>query len=159
VRRISRGMMPAGSDAGALLQALEQFAHARQEEGLWCSVRARGDFNAVAPDVAAQLYRIVQEAVTNAQRHGAATRIRVTLAQAGSRYRLTVADNGSGGKLSRIPGWHPGLGLKSMRARAAAIEGQLSLDVGSAGGCRVRVTWELSSPARDAGHGFSAGAT
>jgi PAS domain S-box-containing protein len=142
VRQISRGIMPAGSEGGALQQALEHFAQdVSAIAGVRCSVARRGDFGDVPAQVGGHLYRIVQEATHNALRHGQATRIRITLARAGPACRLTVRDNGRGADFGGVARTSPGLGLRSMQARAAAIGGQLALTTAPGGGARVQVCW------------------
>lgn len=141
-RELSRGIMPVGTDAGALLHALEQFAaRTGDHPGLECSVRARGDFTHVGSEAGTHLYRIVQEAVANAIRHGQATRVRIALVQHRGHHRLVIRDNGSGCEFGEVQEAHPGMGLRSMRARTLAIGGRLDLDCPRGRGCRVRVTW------------------
>ena len=134
--------MPAGSEGGVLQQALEHFAQDLSAiAGVRCSVAQRGDFGDVPAQVGGHLYRIVQEATHNALRHGQATRIRITLARAGPACRLTVRDNGRGADFGIAARTSPGLGLRSMQARAAAIGGQLALTSAPGGGGRVQVCW------------------
>ncbi len=85
--------------------------------------------------VALDLYRIVQECVTNAMRHGTPKEVRVTLDQAGGGLRLTVADDG-GGSLRNSD---PGHGILGIRERVAAMGG--TLDMTETGrGVQVAVT-------------------
>lgn len=147
VREISRGMVPAGTERGALLQALEQFAHTLTEvNGVTSSVRARGSLDQVEPDVATHVYRIVQEAATNGMRHGGADVLRIHVAQVGECWRVTVLDNGSGCDPEKLTRMNAGMGIRSMHARARAIGARLELGLRPSGGCRVRLTW--TQPAR-----------
>lgn len=142
LRRISRGLMPAGSDAGALLPALEQFAQDIGElQGVTCTVRWRGEFTDVSPTVGGHLFRIVQEATANALRHGRAKHLRLRLAQAERACSLTISDDGAGCDFRVLPRSHPGIGLQSMEARAGAIDGKLEIRCAGSGGCTVRVCW------------------
>lgn len=151
VRGISRGLMPAGTDSGGLLHALEQFAaDLNDTRGVLCMLRARGAFATLGPEEATHVFRVVQEAVANALRHGRATELRIVLCEWHGRWRISVADNGRGCDFDRLPGTHPGLGLRSMQARARALGGELELGPDAWGGCRVRVTW-AASPARRSG--------
>ena len=84
---------------------------------------------------------MVQEAVTNAVRHGQARRIAVHLARAGALCGLTVRDDGKGCDLSLVHPSHPGMGLKSMQARARALRGRLALRNRRSGGCEVVLRW------------------
>jgi two-component system sensor histidine kinase UhpB len=83
------------------------------------------------------LYRLTQEALTNAVRHGAATAIKVSLAQSPDKsWLLTITDNGRGGG---GPAVEPGFGLMGMRERAAAAGGTFEAGPNDGGGWSVRV--------------------
>lgn len=69
-----------------------------------------------------QLYRFLQEVLTNAQRHGQATQVQLWLHYKQQAWRLLVRDNGGGGALQ-----HKGVGLHSMTARAHALNAQLHI--------------------------------
>jgi PAS domain S-box-containing protein len=142
VRRVSHGLMPAGTDSGGLLHALEQFAGDLGEaKAVRCTVRSRGAFTGFDAETANHVFRVVQEAVANALRHGHATELRIVLCEGRGRWRACVWDNGSGCVFSGLPRTHPGLGLRSMQARARAIGGRLELGNATGGGCRVRLSW------------------
>ncbi|WP_166395720.1 PAS domain S-box protein [Rubrobacter marinus] len=72
-------------------------------------------------DAAAELSRIVQEALTNARRHSAARNVLVTLKVEGEELIVEVADDGRGFG----PGASVGVGSRSMRERAASLGGEL----------------------------------
>jgi ligand-binding sensor domain-containing protein len=82
----------------------------------------------VSSDVESELLRIGQEAISNAIRHGSATRIRVDLRHESGRVRLRVSDNGCGfdvqSALSNVAGHY---GVVGMRERAARLGGALEL--------------------------------
>ena len=102
--------------------------------GISCS------FEGVAVDLeradARHLFRIAQEAVNNALRHGKATRIRVRLARSGENRTLTVEDNGIGIPNEVDPG--VGMGLRLMGYRASKIGGSFEVERGAEGGTVVR---------------------
>jgi PAS domain S-box-containing protein len=104
------------------------------------SVRCRVDIERGArvgdPVVATGLFRIAQEAVNNAGRHAGATEIAVALARRGGELRLTVHDDGAGVPREALSGRGPGLGLRTMRSRAAALGGVLTV-TGEGGGTTV----------------------
>ena len=83
------------------------------------------------------LLRIVAEAVRNAARHGAATRVEVVLEA--RPLRLVVQDDGRGFDVGRPSGG--GFGLMSMRERAAGAGGILSVSSVPGAGTRVEVAW------------------
>lgn len=142
VRKISRGVMPAGIDPGALLPALERLAEdANVWHGMDCRIVASGDFDGIDPQAANHVYRIVQEAVTNARRHGGARQVTVSLRQTDTGHEALIADDGSGGAFAQAGDTHSGVGLRSMRARAEAIRGQVRFGRTPEGGCLVHLRW------------------
>jgi signal transduction histidine kinase len=73
-------------------------------------------------------YRIVVEAITNAARHSGAHRARATIAIEGSQLCLAVRDEG------RSKEWSVGVGISSMRERAAEVGGTLTASPSAEGG-------------------------
>lgn len=88
-------------------------------------------------DMETHLFRIAQEAFTNAARHAGATRIDVALQVDARQLALTVADNGRG--VQNAIGERRGLGLLGMRARTEQIRGELRVEPRQDGGTRVTV--------------------
>jgi PAS domain S-box-containing protein len=82
------------------------------------------------------IYRIVQEALTNAARHADASTVRVALAPAGGGVRLEVSDNGCGFDAAATPAI-AGLGLLGMRERANQIGADLRVHSVPGEGTRV----------------------
>ena len=104
-----------------------------------------GSVGELPAHVAAHVYRICGEALTNAVRHGAARHIDVRLTRNGSSATIEVCDDGRGVPAIRRPGSN---GLRSMRARADTIGAQLVLGSGPGGrGTCVRLTF--STPPAD----------
>jgi signal transduction histidine kinase len=99
--------------------------------------------------VATQLYRIVQEAITNAVRHANARQITIRAQANGGTTTLTVSDDGVGFD-HRMPK-EGGMGLRIMRHRAGSIGAVLSVGAGVDGGTVVKVvTWDaLSLPGHE----------
>jgi signal transduction histidine kinase len=84
-------------------------------------------------DTSLHLYHIAQEAVANAVRHGRAARIDIRLTVRAGTIALDVRDDGSG-----IPAEHTeGLGLRTMRQRAALLDAVLRVRRGPTGGTVV----------------------
>jgi signal transduction histidine kinase len=90
-----------------------------------------------AVEVAA--YRICQEALMNVLKHSSATTCRVRLGVAGGDLELEVADDGVGAS----PGSRPGVGLASMRERAAELGGDCHVSIEPGTGARVAVRLPL----------------
>jgi signal transduction histidine kinase len=90
-----------------------------------------------------ELLRIAQEAISNAIRHGKSTVVTVTLCWEAPNLILQIKDNGSGILRTRLEK-SEGIGLRSMRARAALIDAQLDIQTGPSRGTRVIVTMPIS---------------
>ena len=88
------------------------------------------------PRVQAAAYRVGQEALNNALRHSGAKEISVTLSRTARRVILEISDNGTGFDPELASG---GLGLASMRERAAAVGGTLRITSAPGAGTRVRL--------------------
>jgi signal transduction histidine kinase len=95
------------------------------------------------PETAYACHRIVLEAVTNALRHSGAARVRVSLAAAAGRARITVADDGRGFSTSdRAPEGH--FGLQGMRERAQQLGAALAVRSAPGQGTSVELSLNLS---------------
>lgn len=92
---------------------------------------------------ALHLFRITREAVTNALRHGHATRIRVRMRAAAGILMLDVTDDGPGLAPDRSLG---GRGTSSMRARAEELHGSIAWTPGTEGGTKVVLQFPLPTP-------------
>jgi signal transduction histidine kinase len=88
------------------------------------------------------LYRVAQEAISNALRHSGSAEVGVTVRRRARSVQLEVADNGSGFDPASP---RPGLGLDSMRERAGAVAGRLSITSKPDAGTTVRLTVPLSA--------------
>lgn len=136
-RAVARGLSPLGYASGGLVEALEEMVSLQRDT---YGVDARFEAITTAPlrlgpDAADHLYRIAQEAVTNARRHGNAQVIEVTLDIRPTTVRLEVLDNGVG--LAAPPEDAVGMGLRIMKYRAGMIGARLSIGRGDHGGTLV----------------------
>ena len=82
----------------------------------------------------AAIYRLVQEGLTNAARHGAAKQVWIAVREDSKAISVTVEDDGRG---MDAPADGGGMGLKGMRERLAALSGSLALDTRPGGGTRL----------------------
>jgi len=144
-RDLSHGMLPMRTDAEGLFSALEELA-ARTARHFSVEVELRCPTPVAVPDteVATHLYRIAQEAVSNALRHGKASRIEIGLAAVGERIHLAVHDNGRG--LPRTLPRKRGMGLRIMQYRAGIIGGSLIVQREPTGGTTVGCSVHLQRP-------------
>ena len=92
------------------------------------------------PEQILHLYRIAQESISNAFKHGKATEVRVELARDRNKMTLTIRDNGSG--MPEEASRKQGIGLHIMRYRAGAIGGQVQVAADVKKGSVVTVTYE-----------------
>jgi signal transduction histidine kinase len=144
VRNLSRDMHPPELERVGLAAALEAMVR-RATDGTGVEARcacAIGGEDIVAAE-RLHCYRIAQEAVTNALKHGAPRRIDLALARAGADYRLEIRDDG-GGAAAKEPA--AGLGLTGMRERARLMGGTLTIVAEPGGGTRIRLSWPARQP-------------
>lgn len=139
LRDIARDLRPSVLDDLGLAAALHWHAR-RQAERSGCEVTILDRFTPLSSDIETAVFRIVQEAVNNAIRHGGARHITVTAEVVDQSFALAIQDDGSGFDLktvSRKP--DAGLGLNSMRERAELLDGQFALTSQAGIGTRVEV--------------------
>ena len=103
-----------------------------------------------SPDLRTPIFRILQEAVTNAAKHSGGRLLDVGLSLELGEVRLAVTDDGGGlvPNTARAAGAGPGLGLSSMRERATLSGGALSIQTRPDQGTTVAASWPLASGAR-----------
>jgi two-component system sensor kinase FixL len=132
---LAKGLSPVPKQGGTIAAALEELTrHARHFFHVDCSVTARNVPADLTDECAINLYRIAQEAITNAVKHGKAGKVEVRCAGEDDRLVLEIEDDGFGGAGPK----GSGMGLRIMRYRARAIGGELSIDTGMHGGTVVR---------------------
>jgi PAS domain S-box-containing protein len=144
---LAQGLNPVKLVAQGLMSALEELA-----TGVESAFRLRCvcDFPKPVPvrdhTMANHLYRIAQEAVQNAVKHGKARTVRIELKELGRCIELRVEDDGVG--LPRRPRRKAGMGLQNMKARAGMIGASLDIRPRKQGGtvvtCRLRGPAEKS---------------
>jgi PAS domain S-box-containing protein len=136
-RRLSRGLFPIRLEAEGLVSALQELARTTAERyHLPCRVETSSPIVPTDLAVATHLYRIAQEAVNNAAKHGHPRTITIRLRTDAAGLTLTVEDDGLG--LSpEVTGRLGGMGLHIMRYRARSIGGSLRVEAGPAGGAAV----------------------
>jgi signal transduction histidine kinase len=141
-RSLAKGLLPVSSERGGLADALSALAN-RSRDLYGLEVRFRAD---VWPDtvinetVASHLYRIAQEALTNAERHGLASHVDIQLTVTRNTLLLRIADDGEG--IGNPTGRTTGMGLKIMEYRAGIIGARLEIVANEPRGTVVTVTGE-----------------
>jgi len=137
VREFTHLLRPPILDDFGLPAALRWLGERFQERtGIQVDVRA-GLSQRLSEEVETHLFRIAQEALTNAARHAGASRVQIDLQEQNGQVRLAIEDNGRG--LPEPLRGHEGLGLVAMRARARVMNGRLHLHSKPGAGLRIEV--------------------
>lgn len=138
-RNLARGLHPIDMKEEGFMDALEELAASISERfKISCRFDCDSPVSIEDPDVAIHLYRIAQEAVTNAIKHGKAREIVIGLELDEAAMRLTVTDNGAGLPKNFRDG--AGMGLRIMAYRASVIGGAFAIEGLDSGGTRVTFT-------------------
>ncbi|MDG4551580.1 MAG: PAS domain S-box protein [Candidatus Contendobacter sp.] len=139
LRDIARDLRPSVLDDLGLAAALHWYTR-RQAERSGCEIMVLDCFSRLSPEIETTVFRIAQEAVNNAIRHGGARHITVTAKAGGQGLALAIQDDGSGfdpAAASSKP--DAGLGLNSMRERAELLDGRFALTSQAGVGTRIEV--------------------
>lgn len=140
VRRISHGLQPVSADPESLMTGIRSLvANAGSLNGANCLFRCNGTVAVHNHDCANHLYRIAQEAIQNALRHGKPQEVVVSLARRDERVILEVQDDG-GGFDPEVQAKSQGIGLSTMKYRAGAMNGFFEFARHPGGGVIVRCT-------------------
>jgi len=147
VQRIARGLRPSVLDDLGLSEALARMAaDATRSNGIAVKVNAICTRPRLPDAVETALYRIAQEALSNAQKHGAARSLSILLTETPSRVQLIIEDDGRGFDVQqRPPAGH--FGLVGMQERAALLGGTVSLESRMGYGTTVHVSIPLDERA------------
>jgi PAS domain S-box-containing protein len=142
-RLLARGLAPVNLERGGLPEALRNLAQmCRETYAIECTFRNTGnELPHINESAATHLFRIAQEATTNAARYARATRLSIELQATATRFRLAITDNGIG-LAAGLKSGRPGMGLKIMEYRARMLGAALALEEPEFG-TRVTVTCPL----------------
>ncbi|SEG49933.1 hybrid sensor histidine kinase/response regulator transcription factor [Paenibacillus sp. UNC499MF] len=128
--------MGASQKLSSLREELERLGREFEASaGVTVRLRVLGEEEALPQQVKMIFYRCLQEALTNAVRHGRATEVQAALQFEPRQIRLEVQDNGEGSELLT-----EGFGLKAMKERAASLQGQVSVYSEKGAGTTVTCT-------------------
>ncbi|MBW8780443.1 MAG: PAS domain-containing protein [Verrucomicrobia bacterium] len=144
-RALARGLSPVQLEEHGLSSALEDLTFQSQRlHRVECTFSLEGKAPECDHMTSIHLYRITQEAIHNAVRHGEATRIQVTMVSTPAACRLQVIDNGKGFDPRRTNGFGS-RGLKLMAYRAAMIGAVLTVHSAPGEGARIECLLEQSA--------------
>jgi len=141
VRQLSHTVHPRVLDDLGLVPALHKLARdSSTGTGIDVDVESNTDGANIPHSVAAVLYRVAQEAVRNAVRHAAPSRVRVVLHENRASATLDVLDDGKGFDLQEAEKRRPGMGLLSMRERVSLVDGELAIRTAPGDGTAISAT-------------------
>ena len=146
-RAIARGLQPAGADERSLADSLDALcARASALHGIDCRHRDGTRGQPIRAEVAGHLYRVAQEAIGNAVRHGRARNVEVqTEFDPGRRLVLRVRNDGTAPDAAALAAGS-GLGVPGMRRRAAAIGAEIHFETGIDRGVDSALTVTVKVP-------------
>jgi signal transduction histidine kinase len=121
-----RQLRPAALEGKGLVSALQEYlADWSRQTGIACELRLQGE-RPLPLTIEQALYRVTQEALSNASRHSQASAVEIHLGWKPAAVTLSIADNGCG--FSPANGRPPsGIGLQSMRERVEILGGRLEI--------------------------------
>ena len=142
-RGLAKGLNPAELSENDLFSAIEVLLRNIENTfNIKCSLDFDHSIELKDDSIAVNLFRIIQEAIHNAIKHGKASKVRISLADIDKEYVLTIENNGK--ELSSEKGHGEGMGLHIMKYRANAINAKFKISNIAEGGVQVRCSWPKS---------------
>ena len=145
LRRISVELRPRMLDDLGLIPTIEWYCRTFCEA---CPARLERHLDAdetrIVSNLKLEIFRIIEEALSNVAQHASARNVRVVLAHEGAELRLTIEDDGVGFDASDPPGGEAlpsGVGLHSIRKRVCATKGRLILESTPGTGTKIGAVW------------------
>lgn len=146
-RRISHDLVTLDSQQKDVVSAMEGLVtHVTQTFNISCRFRCDAEAPRLDASSVNQLYKIAQEAVTNAIRHGKAQRVEIDISSVGGKMLLSIRNDGA--PFPSVVKANPGLGLRIMSYRAHLIGASFEVSAGETGGAVVTCSLPASR-ARD----------
>jgi len=146
VRRISMDLRPSMLDDLGIVSTVDWFCDGLRpvlsNAGVDMIKTVRASEDAIPAPVKVAIFRIMQEACSNACKHAQPRRLSVLLETDAEGIRLEVADDGMGFRPASVQRTVPGFGLDSMRERAAMTGGHLTIRSQPEKGTRIVATWQ-----------------
>ncbi len=125
-RKLARGLSPVELELNGFVSALDELAaHAQELLHIECSFKPATDVLIRDNVAATHLYRIAQESINNAVKHGKAKRVAISLKPDGDRIALSISDDGAG--FSTEAKKSNGMGLHIMKYRASVVGAELKI--------------------------------
>jgi two-component system NarL family sensor kinase len=149
LRRISTDLRPRLLDDLGLGPTLQWYCRGFEDAcpSLGVKCRVSVEERDIPEDLKLEVFRIVQEALSNVAQHAQATRVNVSLVRLGDELRLAVDDDGVGFDPTRVAEQALGLGLQAIRKRVDATQGKLEVETAPHRGTRLAANWKLAAGA------------
>ncbi|MFG3595663.1 ATP-binding protein [Bradyrhizobium sp. RDI18] len=135
IHRTASDLRPTAIDDLGIFKAIEAYVAEWQERyGVRIDIQTFGRDNSLPPDVAAVLYRLVQEGLTNVLKHASASKVSIVLEKKSDGLALVLEDDGVGFdpesvNRNAMGGGQPsGLGLSGMKERVALLGGTIAVE-------------------------------
>ena len=154
IHRTASDLRPTAIDDLGIFKAIEAYVAEWQERyGVRVDIQTFGRDNHLPPDVAAVLYRLVQEGLNNVLKHARASKVSVVLEKKSEGLALVLEDDGVGfdpetsQRTVSCSGRAPGLGLSGMKERVALLGGRIAVESAPGKGTTIFVQIPLDEPA------------
>jgi two-component system NarL family sensor kinase len=149
LRRISTDLRPRLLDDLGLGPTLHWYCRGFEDACPSLAVRCRisAEERDIPEDLKLEVFRIVQEALSNVAEHANADRVNVSLVRLGGELRLAIDDDGVGFDPARVAQQGLGLGLQAIRKRIDATGGVFTLETAPHRGTRLNASWKVSTSA------------
>jgi two-component system, NarL family, sensor histidine kinase UhpB len=134
---LARQLRPTALDDLGLAAAIAGLVERLGAGEVEATISVDGDFSDLSDDAQLVVYRVAQEALSNAARHSGAARVTVALRRDAAGVELTVVDDGTGFAFAES---ERGLGIGGMRERALLVGGELTIESRPDAGTTVRLT-------------------
>ena len=133
---LARQLRPTALDDLGLAAAIAGLVDRLGQGEIEAAIEVEGDFSDLSDDAQLVVYRVAQEALSNAARHSGAAHVRVALRRGPQGVELSVADDGRGFAFAES---ERGLGIGGMRERALLVGGDLTIESRPDAGTTVRL--------------------
>ena len=148
LRSLANLLYPRLLDEAGLIEAIRWFVHAfTQRTGIQVSMEVPARFQRLAQEAERTLFRVVQESLTNVERHAGGNSAEIRLAEDSYAVHLEIKDDGTGIPPRILDGSDPtpppGVGILGMTERVRLLGGRLEIESGD-WGTRVTATVPLS---------------
>ncbi len=138
-RSMSRMLRPAVLDDLGLSSALRQLCRSVQKQGLATELIERGDLDELSAELGTLVYRITQEATTNALKHANAKLIALQIVVQPKLLKLVIMDDGKGFDVHNESVQQDGFGLQAMRERVELFGGRVHFESSPGEGTKIRM--------------------